>query len=435
MAEIKQIKIGSTAYDLHASVADNSDKLDGYSSADFASAIHYHDYLPLSGGYLTGTLGLAGKYELGSKYHYENGCLIELCDANVDLMCAIHITGNSYNSTNEPPINSLYQFYNYPSYDDIIQCSGTNFGYRLGQMKAYIYGGKLYAHIKQTANYQTLNITLLTNQSNLSPIVHNAAAHSSGYGRLKTITPTNVSFDGHSHSASDVGALSTSGGAINGRITQVYGSAPGSIGELYGSAAIQIRENNLVGSSTDNFLNAPTLGFHWAGRVAGSLSLGADHVLYWYNHTGSLGTFKTGSVYGAVWNDYAEYRDQKETVKPGYCVASADDGKVYKTTEKFQACDGIVSDTFGFAIGETDESKTPLAVAGRVLAYCEGNRADYHAGNTVCAGPDGKVCKMTREEIREWPDRIVGIVSEIPEYETWGTGNVEVDGRIWIKVR
>lgn len=140
-------------------------------------------------------------------------------------------------------------------------------------------------------------------------------------------------------------------------------------------------------------------------------------------------------LYGAVWNDYAEYREQKEEIKPGYCVASADNGQVYKTTEKFQACDGIVSDTFGFAIGETDECKTPLAVAGRVLAYCEGDRKDYHAGDTVCAGPDGKVCKMSREEIREWPDRIIGIVSEIPEYETWGSGNIVINNRIWIKVK
>ena len=110
-------------------------------------------------------------------------------------------------------------------------------------------------------------------------------------------------------------------------------------------------------------------------------------------------------------------------------------GKVYKTTEKFQACDGIVSDTAGFFIGQTDECQTPLAVAGRVLAYFHGERSDYHSGDTVCAGPEGKVMKMTREEIREWPDRIVGIVSEIPEYETWGSGNVAVNGRIWIKVR
>lgn len=140
-------------------------------------------------------------------------------------------------------------------------------------------------------------------------------------------------------------------------------------------------------------------------------------------------------IYGAVWNDYAEFRSQIEDIEPGYCVASTNNGQVYKTTEKFQACDGIVSDTFGFSIGETDECRTPLAVAGRVLAYCIGNREDYQSGDTVCAGPEGKVMKMTREEIKEYPDRIIGIVSEIPKYDTWGTGNVPINGRIWIKVK
>lgn len=146
--------------------------------------------------------------------------------------------------------------------------------------------------------------------------------------------------------------------------------------------------------------------------------------------------YMSGTVlYGAAWNDYAEFRKQKEEIEAGYCVASTDNGEVYKTTEKFQACDGIVSDTFGYAIGKTDECKTPLAVAGRVLAYCEGDRYSYHSGDTVAAGPNGKVVKMTREEIKEYPDRVLGIVSEIPEYDTWGSGNINVNGRIWIKVR
>ncbi len=149
----------------------------------------------------------------------------------------------------------------------------------------------------------------------------------------------------------------------------------------------------------------------------------------------STGALTATKVYGAVWNDYAEYRTQVDMVEPGYCVASNDKGQVYKTTEKYQACDGIVSDTFGFAIGETENCQTPLAIAGRVLAYCSGDRNNYHAGDTVCAGPDGKVMKMTREEIREWPDRIIGIVSEIPDYEEWGSGNVKVNNRIWIKIK
>jgi hypothetical protein len=116
-------------------------------------------------------------------------------------------------------------------------------------------------------------------------------------------------------------------------------------------------------------------------------------------------------------------------------VTSNREGKVSKTTEKLQYCEGIVSDVFGFAIGETDECKTPLAVSGRVLAYYNGNLEDYEIGDVVCAGPEGKVCKMTREEIKEWPDRIVGTVSEFPNYETWGANNIFVDNRIWVKIK
>ena len=69
------------------------------------------------------------------------------------------------------------------------------------------------------------------------------------------------------------------------------------------------------------------------------------------------------------------------------------------------------------------------------MAYCEGDRNSYNAGDIVCASENGKVCHMTREEAMQYPERIVGTVSEIPNYKFWGTGNVEVDNRIWIKVK
>ena len=70
-----------------------------------------------------------------------------------------------------------------------------------------------------------------------------------------------------------------------------------------------------------------------------------------------------------------------------------------------------------------------------MLVYPYENKGEYKPGDAVCSGPNGTISKMTREEIREYPERIVGTVSEIPTYETWGTNQVQVDGRIWIKVR
>lgn len=148
-----------------------------------------------------------------------------------------------------------------------------------------------------------------------------------------------------------------------------------------------------------------------------------------------FGAFRAGQVYGAVWNDYAEYRRTKNNVQPGYCVIETGKGDLIKSSDRLQPGANIVSDTFGFAIGETEQIKTPLAVSGRVLAYPYEDRDSYQAGDPVCSGPNGTISKMTREEVREYPDRIIGTVSEIPDYEVWGTGNVKVNNRIWIKVK
>ena len=149
---------------------------------------------------------------------------------------------------------------------------------------------------------------------------------------------------------------------------------------------------------------------------------------------GVAGAIYGTKVYNAVWNDYAEFR-KAETVEPGRVVIEDISGEMKISTERLQAGASIVSDTFGSAMGETNECKTPLAVAGRALAYTYEDRNSYPLGAAVCTGPNGTVSLMTREEIMMYPDRIVGTVSEIPNYETWGTGNVEVNGRIWIKVR
>ena len=148
--------------------------------------------------------------------------------------------------------------------------------------------------------------------------------------------------------------------------------------------------------------------------------------------------FIAPSVEGAVFNDYAEYRalkDPIESYEPGYCMTCNRDGKLFRTSSRMQHCEGITSDTFGFSIGRTDEATVPLAVAGRVLVYTSEDPSTYYTGQAVCASKGGRVSKMTDSEIAQNPDRIVGIVSEVPTYETWGTNNVEVNGRIWITIK
>jgi len=70
-----------------------------------------------------------------------------------------------------------------------------------------------------------------------------------------------------------------------------------------------------------------------------------------------------------------------------------------------------------------------------VLAYPYEKYDNYKPGDPVCSGPNGTVSKMTRNEIKEYPDRMIGTVSEIPNYENWGSNKVPVNGRIWIRIK
>lgn len=157
--------------------------------------------------------------------------------------------------------------------------------------------------------------------------------------------------------------------------------------------------------------------------------------------TGNQSLYRESSVYmsgnvlyGAAWNDYAEFRECVVR-EPGRCVCENGDDTLSLAEERLQAGAAIISDTYGFAIGQTEQAKTPIAVSGRVLVYTYEDRSSFSAGDAVCAAPNGTVSKMTHDEMVNYPDRIVGIVSAIPSYETWGENKVKVNNRIWIKVR
>lgn len=139
-------------------------------------------------------------------------------------------------------------------------------------------------------------------------------------------------------------------------------------------------------------------------------------------------------VFNAVFNDYAECRTTID-LTPGHVVVDQDDGSLVCSSKRLQPGAQVISDTYGHLMGGTDKARTPIAVAGRVLVYTYQPRENYHAGMAVCSAPNGTVDIMSRAEICEYPDCIVGIVSEIPQYEIWGSDNVKVDGRIWIKVK
>lgn len=224
--------------------------------------------------------------------------------------------------------------------------------------------------------------------------------------------------------------LSSSGGTVSGTVV-----ATAFTGALNGNAttATNATHADTADSATDAtnaskiYSSASTSKAYILGTTTAS---SANHATV-YNAS----VYTSGSVlYGAAWNDYAEYRICNDNFIPGQVVCENGDDTLSISTKRMQPGANVISDTFGFAIGETENAKCPIAVSGRVLAYTYEPRESFKPGEAVCAGPDGTVSHMTREEIREYPECIIGTVSAIPEYDTWGENNILVNNRIWIKI-
>ena len=178
----------------------------------------------------------------------------------------------------------------------------------------------------------------------------------------------------------------------------------------------------VTGVTTFSNTTASTSTTTGAVKISGGLGVAVD---IYANH-----------VYGAVWNDYAECRESNEFIDAGRVVKENGDDTLSLADGRLIYGCSIVSDTFGFMIGETDKAHTPIAVSGRVLAYPYENREVFRSniGCFVCSGPNGTVSLMDKEEVWNHPEAIIGQVSAVPDYEYWGN-NVKVNGRVWIKVR
>lgn len=225
----------------------------------------------------------------------------------------------------------------------------------------------------------------------------------------------------------DAGYLPLTGGTLTGNL--IVQNADITAVNFNGTAT---NANNLYINTTAENEKYYILG---SPRVGNAPVYQANNASGTGNTTGIYFNGASGVLFGAAWNDYAEYRKTKNYIEAGRVVCETGQGDLVLATERLQPGAEIVSDTFGFAIGETNECKTPIAVSGRVLAYPYEDKNSYCAGDAVCPGPNGTVSKMTREEIINYPDRIIGTVSEIPNYEVWGQNDVKVNNRIWIRIR
>lgn len=211
----------------------------------------------------------------------------------------------------------------------------------------------------------------------------------------------------------------------------------------YDGTYYRFRTNStfLDGCFTRSYVNTTTSNTNY--YLLGASGTGDQSLYRAYNSSGSAnngGCYfngSTGVLYGAAWNDYAEFRTCNDNFIPGQVVKENGDDTLQVTKCRLERGCSIISDTFGFAIGETEKAKCPIAVSGRVLAYPYESRDEFkkYIGYPVCSGPYGTVSIMTEEEEKLYPSCIIGTISAVPEYEFWGQNNIEVNNRVWIKIK
>lgn len=132
------------------------------------------------------------RYSPKMVYNYDKGCLVRLRNASsVDAMITVRIFGNSYYTT--PPFDTVIQFYNYNTGNLIIQYSGVNNGAGFGDIKVFIYDGKVHLWFKQIRQFQSFVVHAYYSNSsdyrNMVESISNAAMPTSGVTRTVTITP------------------------------------------------------------------------------------------------------------------------------------------------------------------------------------------------------------------------------------------------------
>lgn len=159
------------------------------------------------------------RYSPYTAYNYNKGCLVKLrIPSNSNTMVTVRIFGNSYDS--KPPFDTVIQFYNYDSGNNILQPTGVNNGTSFGDIKAFIYQGYVHLWFKQTIMFQTFHVhayasASITAKDNLVQSITDAAMPTSGVARAVTITPKQAiySYDNIAvGNATSSGKVSAAGG-------------------------------------------------------------------------------------------------------------------------------------------------------------------------------------------------------------------------------
>ena len=145
--------------------------------------------------------------------------------------------------------------------------------------------------------------------------------------------------------------------------------------------ADQVPEVNLSSYYTKVESDGRYVNLSGTQTIAGAKTFSA--ALQVNNNIAATGTITGSKVYGAVWNDYAEWFEKeriKEKFKPGDICVWAGSGVEKSKFAKDVRVIGVVSDTYGYIVGgehladmeENHKKFVPICLKGRVRCNVKG---------------------------------------------------------------
>ncbi|MFN8846950.1 MAG: hypothetical protein ACK5V3_01065 [Bdellovibrionales bacterium] len=148
------------------------------------------------------------------------------------------------------------------------------------------------------------------------------------------------------------------------------------------------------------------------------------------------GEFRAAKVWGAVWNDYADFQKLNDKLVYGKVYYDTIEGAKICTQRCQMGIMGVATNTFGAAVGQGANYgfEVPIAVAGWVLAYVD---KEYPTGTPLTNDESGNLTEMTLEEKRNYPERLIATYKKKELDIEWGMEGkkVAVDGRHWVQVK
>lgn len=131
----------------------------------------------------------------------------------------------------------------------------------------------------------------------------------------------------------------------------------------------------------------------------------------------------------------------------GNVLIERGDGYLEKSSARLQSGAYVASsEAILVSSGYDDvENSANVAIVGRILTFVE-DRDNLQVGDVLCTGENGYASKMSEEEIRLYPNKILGEVVEIPTYDIWRDSahqdsdddipyvEINVKNRVWVKI-